>query len=332
VLITVDEVESVAEALGEGPGWRLLDAASRLKRDWMRDLMEAYRTQFEDLKAWKEDYQPWAERELHTRDAWLEMHGWRIRALQEECFGPAQAAPPPPADFPPELRDGYTMGGRVPVAYGYDNAFYPPNHPMIYTDGEVDACLEKIKRGETFYYGDTDHALRAAFAAFPLTGLEVAVLGSRTPWYEAMCLAHGGHPLTIDYNPILVRCSRLRAFTAAQWRRHPQPVGAALSISSVEHSGLGRYGDPLEPDADLRTMAEIRAMLPPGGLLYLSVPVGLDQVLFNLHRIYGPLRLPLLLEGWELLARFGWDGAFKLPVGPEPVFVLRRPAQEGADR
>ena len=28
----------------------------------------------------------------------------------------------------------------------------------------------------------------------------------------------------------------------------------ALSISSFDHDGLGRYGDPLEPDNDLRAM------------------------------------------------------------------------------
>jgi len=57
----------------------------------------------------------------------------------------------------------------------------------------------------------------------------------------------------------------------------------------------GRYGDPLNPDADLQAMARVRSILKPGGLLLLTVPVGPDVLVFNLHRRYGPARLPLLL-------------------------------------
>lgn len=57
----------------------------------------------------------------------------------------------------------------------------------------------------------------------------------------------------------------------------------------------GRYGDPLNPDADLEAMARVRSILKPGGLLLLTVPVGPDVLVFNLHRRYGPARLPLLL-------------------------------------
>ncbi len=49
-----------------------------------------------------------------------------------------------------------------------------------------------------------------------------------------------------------------------------------------------RYGDPLDPFADLEGMAYLRdTLLVPGGLLFLAVPTGRDHVVFNLHRIYG---------------------------------------------
>jgi hypothetical protein len=37
-----------------------------------------------------------------------------------------------------------------------------------------------------------------------------------------------------------------------------------LSISSFEHDGLGRYGDPLNPDGDLAAMRSTRRLLKPG--------------------------------------------------------------------
>jgi len=55
----------------------------------------------------------------------------------------------------------------------------------------------------------------------------------------------------------------------------------------VEHVGLGRYGDPLDPDGDLKAMAELQRVIAPGGSLLFVVPTGQPRVCFNAHRIYG---------------------------------------------
>ena len=44
-------------------------------------------------------------------------------------------------------------------------------------------------------------------------------------------------------------------------------------------------------------------------LLYLAVPLGADKVVFNAHRIYGRVRLPLLIDGWTLVDSVGLDEA-----------------------
>ena len=54
----------------------------------------------------------------------------------------------------------------------------------------------------------------------------------------------------------------------------------------VEHVGLGRYGDPLDPDGDLKAVEELRRVLAPGGNLLFVAPVGRPRVQFNAHRIY----------------------------------------------
>jgi hypothetical protein len=106
----------------------------------------------------------------------------------------------------------------------------------------------------------------------------------------------------------------------------------ALSISSFDHDGLGRYGDPLNPDGDLLAMRRAMQLLRPGGLLVLTVPVGADLVVFNLLRRYGPVRLPLLLAGWEVVRRYFWeedrysdDRNDNFRKSYEPVLVLRKP-------
>ncbi len=47
----------------------------------------------------------------------------------------------------------------------------------------------------------------------------------------------------------------------------------AFSYSSIEHNGLGRYGDPLDPDADLRDVAMLSCIVRPGGAARVPPPL-----------------------------------------------------------
>lgn len=48
----------------------------------------------------------------------------------------------------------------------------------------------------------------------------------------------------------------------------------ALSVSSFDHDGLGRYGDPINPVGDLVAMETVHKVLRSDGLLFLTVPIG----------------------------------------------------------
>jgi len=68
----------------------------------------------------------------------------------------------------------------------------------------------------------------------------------------------------------------------------PYADGAVQSLSCmhvIEHIGLGRYGDPLDPDGSRKACAELQRVLADGGKLYLSVPIGSPRVQFNGQRI-----------------------------------------------
>lgn len=215
----------------------------------------------------------------------------------------------PPALIPKALLQDFTMQGRVPVLYAYsDNS---RSEPLSYNSSRIDANIELIKAGKAGHYGDVDEWLYEALHKFPIRGMQVAIMGSAEqgygPWYESICLAFGGSPTTIDYNAIEFGDERVRFIQAPLTSEQVAPFDAAFSISSFEHDGLGRYGDPCDPDADLRAMHAMKQLLKPGGLLYLTVPVGQDKVVYNVHRIYGRLRLPLLLEGWTVVDSFGFE-------------------------
>jgi hypothetical protein len=89
----------------------------------------------------------------------------------------------------------------------------------------------------------------------------------------------------------------------------PYPDASIDSLSSlhvIEHIGLGRYGDPIDPDGHRLAAQEMARCLAPGGMLLLSTPVGRERVVFDAHRIFDPQTIvdsfaPLTLKEFHLI-------------------------------
>lgn len=58
-------------------------------------------------------------------------------------------------------------------------------------------------------------------------------------------------------------------------------------LHALEHFGLGRYGDQLDINGHLRGFDSLYKILKPGGILYLSFPIGTERIEFNAHRVFG---------------------------------------------
>jgi len=126
------------------------------------------------------------------------------------------------------------------------------------------------------------------------------------PWIEAMLINMGNKVTTIEYNvhethygDTLSCKDYFEYFENFQ----DEPFDAIVTYSSVEHSGLGRYGDPLDPNGDLKTMEVIYNNMKPGGILVWGAPVGQDMLVWNSHRIYGKHRLPLIFDKFNNKAK-----------------------------
>ena len=77
-----------------------------------------------------------------------------------------------------------------------------------------------------------------------------------------------------------------------------QKVGAYPSVSclhTLEHIGLGRYGDPLNPHGDVTALTTLAALTEPGGRFYFATPFGRERIEFNAQRVYGLPRLKAML-------------------------------------
>ena len=112
----------------------------------------------------------------------------------------------------------------------------------------------------------------------------VLVIGTQEPWIEAILLEFGAKKITIlEYNDIDSKHHQLfpvkpRDFAEKYLNGSLEQFDAMVTFSSIEHSGLGTYGDGINPWADLITMARAWCTLKPKAKALVGVPYGPDVV------------------------------------------------------
>ncbi|KHJ93901.1 hypothetical protein OESDEN_06176 [Oesophagostomum dentatum] len=182
----------------------------------------------------------------------------------------------------------------------------------------------------TLLYGKGSMAVYHALNAFPQRNRKGLVVGSQKPWVEVFALRNGAREVvTLEYQNISISGTDRVKYVhpielAQQWQSYKGQFDFVLSFSTIEHSGLGRYGDPLDPIGDLREVWKITCLLKPGGYFFLGVPTGQDAIVFNLHRIYGVLRLAMVMTGFEWVATYSGDN-------PIPIQLTQRDLEYYSD-
>ncbi|HEY5993173.1 MAG TPA: DUF268 domain-containing protein [Gallionellaceae bacterium] len=94
----------------------------------------------------------------------------------------------------------------------------------------------------------------------------------------------------VDYRPLKAALPGLTSLSG-NILHLPFEDGSVRSLSClhvIEHIGLGRYGDPIDPEGSWKAAAELQRIVCPGGKLYLSLPIGRERICFNAHRVHSP--------------------------------------------
>lgn len=109
--------------------------------------------------------------------------------------------------------------------------------------------------------------------------------------------------LFVDYRPLKVLLPGLTSI-AGNILDLPFPDYSIDSLSClhvIEHIGLGRYGDPIDPQGSVKAALELQRIVSSGGNLFLSLPIGRERVCFNAHRVHSPVSVLALFPDMTLI-------------------------------
>ena len=128
-----------------------------------------------------------------------------------------------------------------------------------------------MKRNEAIgWYGEASLSLEAIMKKYlsKVQYKSLVVIGTRMPWVEAI-----GYSLlvsqitTLDYTRKHYENERLEWLHVNDYlddlisnKRKIETFDASASYSSIEHSGLGRYGDPLSPEGDIDAVQQVHCL------------------------------------------------------------------------
>lgn len=219
--------------------------------------------------------------------------------------------PPKLSDIPVETLMAYTFNKQIEMGH-----WYLSPKPQVNGSGYVWSfdlvATEFISNPKRYCYNNKWCTIAFAKYKAEIKDKLGLVVGSQSPWAEGALLHTGAkHIITMEYMPIRTNHPQLTTITPSEvdilvMRDQWTQVDFVFCYSSIEHDGLGRYGDKINPAADLESIAKFYCLLRPGGMLFLGLPMGLDAVVFNAHRVYGKIRLKLLLSIWELVDIVGY--------------------------
>ncbi len=130
-----------------------------------------------------------------------------------------------------------------------------------------------------------------------------------------------------DYRPAEIVLSNLQS-KKADLCALPFPDGSIASLScmhTVEHIGLGRYGDPIDPKADLKAMRELARVIKSGGNFLFVVPIGKPKIIWNAHRIYSYKQI---IESFPTLTLKEFS---LIPENPKDGGIIKNASEEAAN-
>merc|ERR1719232_235228 len=239
-----------------------------------------------------------------------------------------------PKKIPKEIAKFYSLNGLISINYGriWKSIYLGRKaYKNIWKKEDIDTNLKLLTKNRIRGSYRLKYMLKfkdILSQNLNLTGKSILVIGSEIPWVESICLYLGAAKITtLEYGKIESHHPQIKAFTPYEFRKKYEEKSmdlfdGVISFSSLEHPGLGRYGDALNPWGDLLAVARAWCVTKTNGFLVLDLPgESIDYTKFNANRVYSKYRWPLVTTNWKL--HHSDDGNFR-KTGPHITHIFTK--------
>jgi hypothetical protein len=144
-------------------------------------------------------------------------------------------------------------------------------------------------------------------------------VASRVDGFVAHCAVFT-RVIYVDIRPLTTAIPTIvpRTGTVLELPFADRSLSSLSCLHVVEHIGLGRYGDPLDPNGSVNALRELQRVVAPGGQFYLGLPIGRERTCFNAHRIHQPSTVFKTLSDLSLCSFAAVDGRGEFAEGAAP--------------
>jgi len=198
---------------------------------------------------------------------------------------------PPPKELPDVMKQHFEMEDQRINIRGSESSFHDESATQGHAQFHWNWTHELM--GELIHYAETDQLLERHHGGGDPYKMAVKIR-------KFLNTTHLKDVTTIEYAKIISGEPRLTIMHPDQYKelyKNPDKYfDCIVSYSSLEHAGLGRYGDLLDPWGDLRAMAQLQCITKPHAAFFVGLETEkdgtIDEIVWNSHRVYGPKRLP----------------------------------------
>ena len=235
-------------------------------------------------------------------------------------------------DFTPQKED-ICWSGQVPKSlHGFIDALKQRVWSSEIIDAGISRAKESIDTITPHHYPHAGKMIQDAISA--ISGLDrnlkILICGSVSPWIESICFANQFTNITTsDYEVRNVEDDRIKFV-------HAHDIGDTkfdliISFSSIEHDGLGRYGDPINPHGPFNAVNEFYESLNDNGYLMCGIPVLPEEkklkptrIVKNRHVIFSKKDVEKLFKKFKIHDIVDQLDGWKQLWQHQPIYILQK--------
>ena len=236
-------------------------------------------------------------------------------------------------DCEPNPNESIAWRGQVPVSlHSYLNTLKSGAWTREIIDTGICAAREDIDSITPVHYPNAGKMIRDAINKIPSLdkNSKILIVGSVSPWIESTCLANQFTNITTsDYEVRKVEDDRIKFVHANELGE--TKFDLIISFSSIEHDGLGRYGDPINPYGAFNAVDEFHESLNTNGHLLCGIPIlpkevkaQVTRVVAHHHIIFSENSAEKLFRKFKMIDVInqpdGWIGNWQ----HQPIYILQK--------